>query len=97
MRKTTQHRGGPLYASSSLGSGYYPRSRAVLRHDFGPLMAGTPSADAFNIVTGDVNAAASGGGTTNEIAARIAQIGTLQNFMAAYKQRLATDKLSAIN
>ncbi len=68
-----------------------------LRQDFGALMAGTSSADAFNIIAGDADAAAAGGGTTNEIAARVAQIGTLQNFMAAYKQRLTTDKLSAIN
>jgi hypothetical protein len=68
-----------------------------LRQDFGAVMAGTPMADAFNIVTGDASAAASGGGTPNEVAARVAQIGTLQNFMAGYKQRLATDKLSTIN
>ena len=68
-----------------------------LRHDFGTLMAGTQSADAFNIITGDAAAAAAGGGNPNEIAARVAQIGTLQNFMASYKQRLATSKLSAIN
>ena len=70
---------------------------AKLRGDFGAAMAGTKSADAFSIIADDDNAAAAAGGTPNQIAARIAQIGALQNFMAAYKQRLANDKLSAIN
>jgi tetratricopeptide (TPR) repeat protein len=70
---------------------------AKLRGDFGAAMAQTDSATAFNIIAGDANAAAAGGGTPNEIAARVAQIDTLQNFMSAYKKRLATDKLSAIN
>lgn len=68
-----------------------------LRQDYGRAMAGTPVADAFNIITGDAGAAAAGGGSPTEIAERVAQIGMLQNFMTAYKQRLANDKLSAIN
>lgn len=70
---------------------------AKLREDFGAAMAGTKSADAFSIIAGDDNAAAAAGGTPNQIASRVAQIGALQNFMAAYKQRLANDKLSTIN
>ena len=70
---------------------------AKLREAFGAAMVGTKSADAFSIIADDNNAAAATGGTPSEIAARVAQIGTLQNFMAAYKQRLASDKLSAIN
>jgi len=70
---------------------------AKLRETFGSAMVGTTSADAFSIIADDNNAAAAAGGTPSEIASRVAQIGTLQNFMAAYKQRLASDKLSAIN
>lgn len=66
-----------------------------LRHDFGPAIAGTPSEDAFNVVAGD--SSDSGNGTPTEIASRVAQVGMLQNFMSAYKQRLANTKLSAIN
>lgn len=68
-----------------------------LRQDFGAAIAGTPAGEAFNIITGDPNVAAAGGGSPNDIAERVAQVGALQNFMTAYKQRLATDKLSAIN
>lgn len=68
-----------------------------LRQDFGAAMAQTNSANAFSIIAGDATVAAAGGGTPNDIAARVAQIDSLQTFMAAYKQRLATDKLSAIN
>ncbi len=70
---------------------------AKLREDFGAAMVGTPAATAFSVIADDNNAAAAAGGTPNQIADRVAQIGTLQNFMAAYKQRLANDKLSAIN
>ncbi len=70
---------------------------AKLRDDFGAAMVGTKAADAFNVIADDNNAAAAAGGTPNQIADRVAQIGTLQNFIAAYKQRLASDKLSAIN
>jgi hypothetical protein len=70
---------------------------AKLRAEFGPAMEGTKSADAFSIVAGDDGNARKAGGTPNQIADRIAQIGALQNFMASYKQRLANDKLSAIN
>ena len=70
---------------------------ARLRQDFGPSMAGTPSAAAFSVIAGDGGDTTAGGGGPEAIASRIAQIGTLQSFMSAYKQRLANDKLSAIN
>jgi tetratricopeptide (TPR) repeat protein len=68
---------------------------ARLRQDFGPSIAGTQVAQAFNVIAGDT--ADSGAGTPTEIANRVAQIGVLQNFMSAYRQRLASTKLSAIN
>lgn len=70
---------------------------AKLREDFGPAMAGTKSAAAFKVVAGDDSTVATAGANPDQIASRIAQIGALQNFMAAYKRRVATDKLSAIN
>lgn len=68
---------------------------AKLRQDFGAAMVGTQAADAFKLIAGDGNDL--GGGTPGDVAARVAEIGTLQNFMSAYKDRLATAKLSAIN
>jgi len=68
---------------------------AKLRQDFGAAMAGTPGADAFKVIAG--NGPDTGGGTPVDVANRVAQIGTLQNFMSAYKERLANTKLSAIN
>jgi hypothetical protein len=68
---------------------------AKLRHDFGAAMAATQAADAFKVVAGDGTDA--GTGTPTEIAKRVAQIGTLQSFMSAYKERLANTGLSAIN
>jgi hypothetical protein len=73
------------------------KALAKLRSEFGAAMTGTAAAAAFNVIADDNNAAAAAGGTPNQIADRVAQIGALQNFMAAYKQRLANDKLSAIN
>lgn len=70
---------------------------AKLRDDFGAAMDGTSSAAAFKVLAGDDNMAAALSGNPNEIASRIAQVGALQSFMAAYKQRIAADKLSAIN
>lgn len=72
--------------------------RAVdkLRKDWGPAIAGTQTAQAFNLITANPEAVA-GGGSAADIAARIADIGNLQSFMAAYRQRLASDGLAAIN
>ena len=70
---------------------------AKLRESLGAAMAGTPSADAFKVIADDGSDATAAGGTPSEIAARIAQLGALQSFMTAYQQRVAVDKLSAIN
>ncbi len=69
---------------------------AALRAAYGKAMADTPFADAFRVVAGD---AAPGRGETDPrvIAKRVAQVSELQSFMANYKERLAKDKLSAIN
>ena len=70
---------------------------AKLRNDWGPAIAGTQTAQAFNLITDDSSSAASAGGSAADVAKRIAEIGTLQNFMSAYRQRLASDGLNAIN
>ena len=66
-----------------------------LRQDWGPAIAGTQTAQAFNLITEDANAGIAGGGNAADMAARIAEIGNLQSFMAAYRKRLAGDGLSA--
>jgi hypothetical protein len=66
-----------------------------LRTDWGPAIAGTQTARAFNLITEDTNTGIAGGGTAADMAARIAEIGNLQGFMAAYRKRLASDGLSA--
>jgi hypothetical protein len=66
-----------------------------LRKDWGPAIAGTQTAQAFNLITEDANAGIAGGGNAADMAARIAEIGNLQSFMAAYRKRLAGDGLSA--
>jgi hypothetical protein len=66
-----------------------------LRNDWGPAIAGTQTAQAFNLIAEDSNAGVAGGGTAAEIATRIAEIGRLQSFLSAYRQRLASDGLHA--
>jgi len=66
-----------------------------LRNDWGPAIAGTQTAQAFNLITEDANAGVAGGGTAADIATRVAEIGNLQSFMAAYRKRLASDGLNA--
>jgi hypothetical protein len=68
-----------------------------LRQSFSAAIAGTPSADDFKVVTDDGSIAAAAGGSASDVAAHIAQVSTLQNFMTAYKKRVDSDKLSAIN
>ena len=65
-----------------------------LRAHYGRAMAATPFADAFRVVAGEP-----GGGESDPraIANRVAQLGELQSFMASYKERVAKEKLSAIN
>jgi hypothetical protein len=66
-----------------------------LRKDWGPDIAGTQTAQAFNLITEDPDSGTAGGGSAADVATRIAEIGNLQSFMSAYRQRLASDGLSA--
>jgi hypothetical protein len=66
-----------------------------LRKDWSPAIAGTQTAQAFDLITEDANAGVGGGGTAADIATRVAEIGNLQSFMAAYRKRLASDGLNA--
>lgn len=68
-----------------------------LRQDWGPAIAGTQTAQAFDLITENPASGVAGGGSAADVAARIAEVGSLQSFMAAYRQRLASDGLSAIN
>jgi tetratricopeptide (TPR) repeat protein len=67
----------------------------ALRASYGKAMTDTPVADAFRIVAGDPGTG--GEADPRALASRVAQVGDLQSFMASYKERLAKDKLSAIN
>ena len=66
-----------------------------LRKDWGPAIVGTQTAQAFNLITEDGNAGLAGGGNAADVAARVAEIGNLQGFLAAYRKRLASDGLNA--
>jgi hypothetical protein len=66
-----------------------------LRSDWGPAIAGTQTAQAFDLITEDPNKGLAGGGNAADMASRIAEIGNLQSFMAAYRKRLASDGLNA--
>jgi hypothetical protein len=68
---------------------------ADLRSGYGAAMAASPYGDAFRIIAGDPAAPAEG--DPRAIARRVAQVSELQSFMSDLKQRLAKDKLSAIN
>jgi hypothetical protein len=68
-----------------------------LRHDWGPAIAGTQTAQAFDLITENPNNGVSGGGSVADVASRIAKIGTLPSFMSTYRKRLASDGLSSIN
>jgi tetratricopeptide (TPR) repeat protein len=64
-----------------------------LRLKYGVPMDKTQFKDDFRILAGN----AASGGNFRTVADKVAQIGDLQSFMTAYRQRLAQDKLSAIN
>lgn len=68
---------------------------AKLLETYGKAMAGTPSAQIFHVIADDISAPTAG--DLRQIANQVAQIGELQSFMTSYRQRLAADKLSAIN
>jgi tetratricopeptide (TPR) repeat protein len=63
-----------------------------LRQTYAAALDKTPFKDDFHILAG--NAA---GGAFHTVADKVAQVGDLQSFMTAYRQRLAQDRLSAIN
>ena len=64
-----------------------------LRQKYAAPMDKTQFKDDFRILAGN----AASGGNFRTVADKVAQIGDLQSFMTAYRQRLAQDKLSAIN
>jgi hypothetical protein len=66
-----------------------------LRSGYGKAMAATPFADAFRVVADDP--AAIGEGDPRTVANRVAQVGELQSFIAGLKEKVAKDKLSAVN
>jgi tetratricopeptide (TPR) repeat protein len=69
---------------------------AKLRSGFGAAMAGSRYGDAFRVLVG--NGAPQAGGGPDVIAKQVAQIGELQSFMSATKQKLAGDaKPGAVN
>jgi hypothetical protein len=69
---------------------------AKLRASFGPAMAGSRFADAFRVLAGDGTAPP--GTDPQALASKVAQIGELQGFRAAYKDKLASAaKTGAVN
>jgi hypothetical protein len=64
-----------------------------LRQSYATAMDKTQFKDDFRILAGN----AATGGNIRTVADKVAQIGDLQSFMTAYRQRLAQEKLSAIN
>jgi hypothetical protein len=66
-----------------------------LRSGYGKAMAATPFADAFRVVADDPTAVAEGDPRT--VANRVAQVSELQSFIAGLKEKVAKDKLSAVN
>jgi hypothetical protein len=67
---------------------------ARLAATYGLAMDASPFRDAFRVI-------ASGGtapsGDIRQLAGKVAQVADLQGFMASYRERLAKQKLSAIN
>jgi hypothetical protein len=64
-----------------------------LRQTYAAAMDKTQFKDDFRILAGN----GATGGNIRTLADKVAQIGDLQSFMTAYRQRLAQEKLSAIN
>jgi hypothetical protein len=64
---------------------------AALRQKYAAAMEKGPNRDAFRVIAGDV----AGGGDVREVAAKIAQVSDLQNFMSGYKKLVAGRKMSA--
>ncbi len=70
---------------------------AALRQKYGAAMNAGPYGDVFRIVSGDNSGVPSGESDPRLVASRVAQISELQSFMASYRQKLTTTKLSSIN
>ncbi|MBV9521425.1 MAG: hypothetical protein JO010_01445 [Alphaproteobacteria bacterium] len=67
---------------------------AQVTRAYGAAMDESPFRDAFRVVAGDTAAAK---GDIRQLAAKVAQIGELQSFMADYRRKLTDKSLSAIN
>jgi hypothetical protein len=57
-------------------------------------MEASPFRDAFRVISGGGVASS---GDIRQLAGKVAQVADLQGFMASYRERLAKQKLSAIN
>jgi hypothetical protein len=68
---------------------------AKLRNSYEKAMSGTSYAAAFEVLAGSDDTGA--GGDPGSLAGKVAQIGELQSFMSAYKQKLASSTLSTLN
>jgi tetratricopeptide (TPR) repeat protein len=66
----------------------------ALAERYNAAMEASPYKDAFRVITG---AGVPAGGDIRQVVDKVAQVADLQGFMAGYRQRLASDKLSAIN
>ncbi|MDB5409273.1 MAG: Conserved exported protein of unknown function, partial [Rhodospirillales bacterium] len=66
----------------------------TLAEHYETAMEASPYKDAFRVVTG---AGVPAVGDIRQVADKVAQVSDLQGFMAGYRQRLANEKLSAIN
>ena len=67
---------------------------ARLAATYGTAMDASPFRDAFRVIAGG---SAATSGDIRQLAGKVAQVSDLQGFMASYRDRLAKQKLSAIN
>ncbi len=67
---------------------------ATVRERYKALMEGTPEADAFEVLTGEVDRSST---SFRTVASKIAQIGTLESFMARYRDNLEENGVGVLN
>jgi len=67
---------------------------AKLAATYGSAMETSPFRDAFRVIAGG---GVTSSGDIRQLAGKVAQVADLQGFMASYRERLAKQKLSAIN
>ncbi|HEX3498408.1 MAG TPA: hypothetical protein VHT04_03710 [Stellaceae bacterium] len=67
---------------------------AKLATIYGAAMEASPFREAFRVIAGG---SAASSGDIRQLAGKVAQVSDLQGFMASYRERLAKQKLSAIN